>query len=192
MSDCNCSSCNPCHNFSTRSNTAVTSSDKDLSNFLASEDYAAYTANFSAGIIKGEERLLTFNNTTLQALWLPTIMSDGEKQVLFTYYKLGTTDYLTFVVNSRGDFTNLLDMSGTWNLWFPDKTSILTATFAKSAWTSETVSSTGVTPEQRSIVDCIIQTVNSLGLGSAIACAFDPEACLLAIAIDCAWEHLIA
>jgi hypothetical protein len=65
----------------------------------------------------------------------------------------------------------------------------LNCTFENSTWSS--ISYGPAAKKQRSIARCIYETVRDMGLGTAIACAADVEACLLAIGIDCAWEHLI-
>jgi hypothetical protein len=115
MCNCNLSQLNSCK-YSQRSNTAIDDSDKDLSNFLASTDYSIYFENFGITPLNGGKRLVTYNNTIVQALWLPTINESGRKQVLFTFYKLGTTQYLTYVAESSGELSNLLDMNGEWTL----------------------------------------------------------------------------
>ena len=187
MSNCKCNSCSS-SNFSQRSETIISNEDRDLSEFLLSQDYKTFSENFTSSIIDGEQRLVTFNNTTIQGLWLPTILESGEKQALFTYYKMGTNPYLTFVANSKGDFKNLLDMSGAWDLFLPDSSTLLTCTFEHSEWTSI---SYGKVAGKRSIARCMYETVRDMGLGTAITCAADIEMCLLAVGIDCAYEHLV-
>ena len=149
-----------------------------------------FTENFKSSIIEGEELLVTFNNTTIQALWLPTILDNGEKQTLFTYYKTNTETYLTFVANSKGNFTNLLDMFGEWDLFLPDGSALLNCSFENSSWNS--ISYGLAAKKKRSIARCMYETIRDMGIGSSIACAADLEVCLLAIGIDCAWEHLNA
>lgn len=188
MSECN--SCNSNQNFTLRSDTLIKSTDKDLSNFLASKDFELYSRNFSALIIDGEQRLLTYNNTTIQVLRLPTILDSGEKQIIYAFYKLNSTEYFTFVINSKGDFTNILNMSGDWNLWNVDKTKLVFGTFDKSAWVSLAIG-TGLSTNNRSIAGCILRMLLDLGPGGALACGLDIELCLLAFGIDCAWKQLI-
>lgn len=195
---CGCSSASQfdSRNFTFRSNTSVNSSDKEMSNFLGSADYKAYKVNFpKAPIMTGHERLVTFNNTTIQALWLPAISTDKEKQVLFTLYKLGQTNYLTFVVNSKGSLSNRIDMSGTFNWMLTNKAALITGTFSKNQWNTLSVANIGTTgvPAELpngGIIGCIGDTISNMGLGTAIACVFDIEACILVIAIDCAWSAL--
>lgn len=183
---CNCNS-NPSYSckFTQRSNTSVDNTDKDLTNFLASEDFAIYTSNFASAPIAGQQRLITFNNTTIQALWLPTINSAGEKQVLFAFYKLGTTNYLTYVANTRGELTNLLDMNGEWNLFYPTNRVAITGAFTRSAWN---VLSFGpdISPSDLPFLTCFNNQLSSMGPAGTIACGIDLEVCLLLIAIDCA------
>jgi hypothetical protein len=190
MNECNCITSNSYLNFSLRSNTPIKNIDKDLSNFLDSNDFDNYSKNFNATIIEGEQRLLTYNNTTIQVLWLPTILEDGEKQILYTFYNLNSTEYFTFILNSLGDFSNLLDMSVDWNLWNVDKTILVTATFAKSTWVTLAMGN-GLSNYDRSIAGCITRTLLNMGPGSSLACALDPEMCILAIGIDCAYHHLM-
>ena len=63
-----------------RSDMAVDDTDKDLANFIASTDYTTYLERFGRTPLAGRKRLLTYNNTTVQALWLPTINNADEKE----------------------------------------------------------------------------------------------------------------
>jgi hypothetical protein len=198
MKSCGCSSSSKYgeRNFTFRSNTPVNNTDKDLSNFLASADFATYNTNYpNQPILVGQERLVTFNNSTIQALWLTAVDTDTEKQVLFTFYELGKTNYLTFVINSSGTLGNLIDMQGTFNWTLPNKAVFINGTFTASKWDTLSKCKTGAVgiPNELvngGIVDCIIGELNDMGLGAWIACCFDPEVCLLAISIDCAWRAL--
>ena len=132
--------------------------------------------------------MVTFNNTTLQALWLPTIMDSGVTQVLFTYYKLDTKNYSTFVVDSRGLIDNIINMSGEWNLFWPDHSVAISGEFSKNEWDTLILGTTAK-GLKRSLITCMRQTIRSLGVASLAGCILDVEACLLTIAIDCEWEE---
>lgn len=115
---------------------AVDDTDKDLANFIASTDYTTYLERFGRTPLAGRKRLLTYNNTTVQALWLPTINNADEKEVLFTFYRLGTTKYLSWVANTRGELSNLLDMNGEWKLLTVNNDVAITGLYTESKWNS--------------------------------------------------------
>ena len=172
-----------------RSDMAVDDTDKDLANFIASTDYTTYLERFGRTPLAGRKRLLTYNNTTVQALWLPTINNADEKEVLFTFYRLGTTKYLSWVANTRGELSNLLDMNGEWKLLTVNNDVAITGLYTESKWNSFSFSP-DINPSDLPFLTCMNQMLSSMGAGSMVVCSIDLELCLLGLAIDCAIQSL--
>ena len=142
--------------------------------------------------MKDESQGFSKGSTTIDALYLPVIRTTGEVQVIVAYFKTGTTTYFTMVFNSAGSLANHLSMAGTLIMYTPSKVTLLTVEFAESQAAAIFPSfDNTLPPEYKNLIDCIIDKIEHMGLGTWMACAFDLEACVLVLAIDCAWEMLM-
>ncbi len=183
--------CLPNQQFCLRSSSAVSFEDQDLINFKNSADYKAYLKNFETVPQFDFARLLTFNNTTRQAIFIPITQSTKEKTVIVTYFDLLRKNFFTLVISSKGDLDNMVELSGELNIHGVSKELLFKGSFNDNKFININPPITPI-PNEAPVKDCITKTVQEIGNNgtAAIICMLFPEECVVAILLHCALESL--
>lgn len=154
---------------------------------MNSADYKTYLKNFEKVPQFNYARLLTYNDTVVQAIFIPIAQSTKEKSVLVAYYSLLQNKYFTLVITSKGDLDNMVELSGELNITRISKEIFFSGNFNDNKFI-RILPPISPNPSEAPKNDCITQSVQEMSNnGSAtLICMLFPVECVAAILLHCA------
>lgn len=169
-----------------RSSSSLAATDQDLVNFKNSSEYKKYLATFKTVPQFDFARLLTYNNTIKQALFIPITQSATEKTVIIAFFDLLKQNFFAVVLESKGDLDNMVELSGTLNIYNVSKTVIFNGNFNDSKFIQISPVNPP-SPNEVPFFQCLSDSVAEIagnGAGS-ILCMMFPAECASAIVLHC-------
>ena len=172
-----------------RSTSPLTLQSQDWQQFIKSKDYTLFLANFPdlPPPKVDKARMLTYNNTIKQALFIPIVFEPGKKKVaIISFFDLLQFNFYSLVLISEGNLENLVELSGDLNMTTVSKSPIFSGSFSSNRFVTVT-NVNPINPGETPFSDCVTNSFIEIGQNgyASIICALNPEECVVGVILHC-------